>query len=302
MTRTLMTIGECMVEMAPGDDGRFAMGFAGDMFNSAWYARQIAGDGLRVAFLSAIGDDAVSSGMESFIRSAGVDPMLSVVPGKSVGLYLISLKDGERSFSYWRSDSAARRLTDGLDRLPGLVSGDWVLVSGITLAILDHDRRRRLLDLLREARARDVQIAFDPNIRARLWTDAGDMRHQITAAAALSDLVLPSFEDEAAHFGDATPEATIARYLAAGAGSVVVKNGAGPVMASEGTSPAVTVHPAQVRHVIDTTAAGDAFNGGFLVARLAGASLTDSIHAGCNLAALVIGARGALVPVKRSRT
>ncbi|WP_127560985.1 sugar kinase [Nioella ostreopsis] len=302
MTRTLMTIGECMVEMAPGDDGRFAMGFAGDMFNSAWYARQIAGNGLRVAFLSATGDDAVSGEMEHFIRAAGVEPLLSVVPGKSVGLYLISLKDGERSFSYWRSDSAARRLTDGLDRLPGLVSGDWVLVSGITLAILDDDRRARLLGLLHEAKSRGVLVALDPNIRPRLWTDAGEMRRQIMRTAALSDLVLPSFDDEAAHFGDATPEATLARYRAAGAASVVVKNGAGPVMASEGEAPAVTVHPPTIPAVVDTTAAGDAFNGGFLSARLAGASLTDSIQAGCDVAAQVIRARGALVPVKTART
>jgi 2-dehydro-3-deoxygluconokinase len=302
MTRTLMTIGECMVEMAPGDDGRFAMGFAGDMFNSAWYARQVAGDRLRVAFLSAIGDDAVSAGMESFIRAAGVEPLLSVVPGKSVGLYLISLKDGERSFSYWRSDSAARRLTDGLDRLPGLASGDWVLISGITLAILDDDRRARLLGLLHDAKSRGVLIAFDPNIRPRLWDSADEMCRQIMKAAALSDLVLPSFDDEATHFGDASPEATLARYRAAGAASVVVKNGAGPVMASEGSSPPVTVHPPEIPAVVDTTAAGDAFNGGFLSEFMDGASLTDSIHAGCTVAAQVIGAHGALVPVKRSRT
>ena len=301
MTRTLMTIGECMVEMAPGDDGRFSMGFAGDMFNSAWYARQVAGDRLRVAFLSAIGDDAVSAGMESFIRAAGVEPLLSVVPGKSVGLYLISLKDGERSFSYWRSDSAARRLTDGPDHLPGLVSGDWVLVSGITLAILDDDRRARLLGLLHEAESRGVLIAFDPNIRPRLWDSPEEMCRQIMTTAALSDLVLPSFDDEATHFGDASPEATLARYRAAGAASVVVKNGAGPVMASEGSSAPVTVHPPVVPAVVDTTAAGDAFNGGFLSAFMAGASLTDSIHAGCAVAAQVIGARGALVPLRSAK-
>ena len=301
MTRTLMTIGECMVEMAPGDDGRFSMGFAGDMFNSAWYARQVAGSDLRVRFLSAIGDDAVSDQMEQFIRDAGVEPVLSVVPGKSVGLYLISLNNGERSFSYWRSDSAARRLTDGLDRLPGLSSGDWVLVSGITLAILDDDRRARLLGLLHEAKSRGVLIAFDPNIRPRLWDSAEEMCRQIMATAAFSDLVLPSFDDEATHFRDASPEATLARYRAAGAASVVVKNGAGPVMASEGSSPPVTVHPPEIPAVVDTTAAGDAFNGGFLNAFMTGASMTDSIHAGCAVAAQVIGARGALVPVRSTR-
>lgn len=299
MPRTLITIGECMVEMAPSDDDRYQMGFAGDMFNSAWYARQLASSDISVGFLSAIGDDAVSARMEQFIRSAGVEPHLSVVPGKSVGLYLISLNNGERSFSYWRSDSAARRMTDGLEQLPGLGMGDMALFSGITLAILNDTRRATLLDLLGDARARGVTIAFDPNIRPRLWSSADDMRRWITMAAGVADLVLPSFDDEATHFGDVTPQATIARYHASGAGCVVIKNGAGPVCASDGSSPVLMVQPPLVKTIIDTTAAGDAFNGGFLVARLKGTSMEKSIDAGCAVAAKVIGARGALVRVAR---
>ncbi|MGI3185989.1 sugar kinase [Nioella aestuarii] len=302
MTRTLMTIGECMVEMAPTPDGHFAMSFAGDMFNTVWYARRCAGNGLRVAFLSAIGDDAVSADMERFMRSAGVEPILPVVPGKSVGLYLISLNNGERSFSYWRSDSAARRLTDGIDQLPGLGAGDWVLISGITLAILNTSRRDRLMTLLHDAHTRGVGIAFDPNIRPRLWDNSDEMRHWIMQAAASADLVLPSFDDEATHFGDHTPDATIARYREAGAGCVVVKNGPGQVCAAEGDAPVLCVQPPVVSDVVDTTAAGDAFNGGFLAARIGGASLHDSIGAGCALAARVIGARGALVAVELNPT
>lgn len=301
MTRTLMTIGECMVEMAPTTDGHFAKSFAGDMFNTAWYARRCAGDGLRVAFLSAIGDDAVSADMKRFILSAGVEPILSVVPGKSVGLYLISLTNGERSFSYWRSDSAARRLTDGLDQLPGLVAGDWVLISGISLAILNLPRRAKLLCLLTEARRRGVQVALDPNIRPRLWDSDDEMRHWIMEAAKIADLALPSFDDEAAFFGDPSVDATAARYRTAGVSCVVVKNGAGAVLAQKSEAQPLLIHPDPVANPVDTTAAGDAFNGAFLAAKLGGAPLQEAIRAGCHVAGMVIGARGALVPITGAR-
>ena len=49
------------------------------------------------------------------------------------------------------------------------------------------------------------------------------MRSVVTKAASLSSIVLPSFEDEAVVFGDASPLATIERYTDAGAIEVVVK-------------------------------------------------------------------------------
>ena len=43
MTSRFLSIGECMIEMALQEDGRYAMGYAGDTFNTAWYARRVAG-------------------------------------------------------------------------------------------------------------------------------------------------------------------------------------------------------------------------------------------------------------------
>ena len=85
-----------------------------------------------------------------------------------------------------------------------------------------EERRGRaaLLDVLRR-RDPQVTVVFDPNIRPRLWSDPAGMRQVLTSAAALADLVLPSFDDEAACFGDRTPEDTLKRYLDAGVAEVV---------------------------------------------------------------------------------
>ena len=295
MTR-LLGIGECMIEMAPTGEGTFAMGFAGDTFNTCWYARRLAGPELRVGYLTAVGDDEPSQRMEQFMREAGLEPEFTVRSGGSVGLYMISLKDGERSFSYWRSTSAARTLADDLEGLPDMGDGDVALVSGITLAILPEAGRTRLLEVLRDARARGVRVAFDPNIRPKLWESAEAMRHWVMAAAGVCDIALPSHEDEATHFGDPDAAATARRYAEAGASLVVVKDGAGPVMllTPEGQD---RVTPETVETVVDTTAAGDSFNAGFLVALLEGKPVTEAARAGCALSARVIAARGALVPV-----
>jgi 2-dehydro-3-deoxygluconokinase len=297
VTDTFLSVGECMVELAPQPGGLYAMGFAGDTFNTAWYARRCLPETWRVAYLSAVGQDAVSQAMLAFMEGAGIDTTHVVrLPDRTVGLYLISLQNGERSFAYWRGQSAARMLASDQDRLARALLGVRVAyLSGITLAILDATDRARLLTALAAAQAVGTTVVFDPNLRPRLWPDVPAMRAAIMAGAGVADIVLPSHEDEATHFGDADPAATAARYAGAGAGLVVVKNGAAEMMALSGGQ----VHcltPPPVPQVTDTTAAGDSFNAGFLAAWLAGAALPEAMARGAAVAAHVIGARGALVP------
>ena len=296
MPDRFVSLGECMVEMAPTAQGTFSMGFAGDTLNTAWYARRCLPAAWSVDYVTAVGTDAVSDRMLAFFTEAGLGTThIARLADRTVGLYLIQLDHGERSFAYWRSTSAARTLAADPSRLAAALAGAGVAyVSGITLAILPDTDRPALLAALAAARTNGTRIVFDPNLRPRLWPSADAMRAAITNAARHADIVLPSFDDEAAHFGDADPDATARRYAGLGAGLVVVKNAAGPITAlSAGT---LTRHtPAPAVEVVDTTAAGDSFNAAFLAAHLTGAPLADAIRAGATLAARVIGARGALV-------
>lgn len=285
-----------MVELAPQEGGLYAMGFAGDTFNTAWYARRTLPPGWQVAYFTAVGTDDVSDRMLGFMRDAGVETgHIARRPDRTVGLYMISLKGAERSFSYWRSVSAARTLADDEARLAAALDGvKLAYVSGITLGILDPGGRARLLLALGKARAAGTRVAFDPNLRPRLWPSDAAMCAAIMAAAEVSDIVLPSYEDEARYFGDTSAEATAGRYLAAGAGMIVVKDGPGEVLlAREGHR--LRHRPDPVHQVVDTTAAGDSFNAGFLAACLTGADEATALRKGSQLAARVIAARGALV-------
>jgi 2-dehydro-3-deoxygluconokinase len=107
--------------------------------------------------------------------------------------------------------------------------------------------------------------------------------------------VLPTFPDEAALFGDATPEAVAERYLGWGAEEVVVKNGGEPAFVAARDSQG-WVAPAPGARSVDPTGAGDSFNGAYLAARARGLSPMDAAAAAHATAAIVIGHRGALVP------
>ncbi|WP_424930287.1 sugar kinase [Amaricoccus tamworthensis] len=296
-----LAIGECMAELAPASKpGDYHLGFAGDTFNTAWYLARVGPEDCRVSYFSAIGQDEISRQMRDAISAGGIDTeYLLEVADQTVGLYLISLNNGERSFSYWRGQSAARHLADDPGSLRrAMENSDVIYFSGITLAILEEATRDTLFDALGAARASGKMIAFDPNLRPGLWPSPECMKEAVMQGAAVSDISLPSFEDEASWFGDADPEATAERYAAAGVDTVVVKNGAGPVLYRQSSECGVCEVP-EVADVVDTTAAGDSFNAGVLAGLMENRSLWDSVSLGCRLAGKVVQGRGALVPVDR---
>ena len=296
MTR-IVAIGECMVEMAPTDSpGTYRMGFAGDTMNTAWYLRRLLGPAHAVDYLTAVGTDAVSDDMVAFLGQAGLGTgHILRRADRTVGLYLIRLTDGERSFGYWRGQSAARTLAaDGATLARALSGAEVAYLSGITLAILPASGRQTLMDALAAFRSNGGLIVFDPNLRPALWASADAMRAAVMRAAGLSQVVLPSHEDEATWFGDSDPLATADRYAAAGADCVVVKNGPGQIVTHQNGQTA-RHSPVPADRVIDTTAAGDSFNAGYLAARLEGADIGTAVVRAATLAARVIGQRGALV-------
>lgn len=296
MSKTFLAVGECMVEMAPTGNGTFSMGFAGDTLNTAWYARKCLPDSWNVGYLTAVGQDQVSEQMLGFLKQSGIDvDPVRRLDDRTVGLYMIQLKEGERSFAYWRSQSAARCLAADGNHLRSAIGGvDLIYFSGITLAIMSEEDRETFFAVLKEARLAGAKTAFDPNLRPRLWESADIMRACVTKAAGLCDLVMPSFEDELAYFGDTTADVSADRYLAAGAGMVVVKNGPEEVICAS-REDRQSFQPKPVLDIVDTTAAGDSFNAAFLAEYLTSGNVRASVDAGARLAGTVIQHRGALV-------
>jgi len=294
------SIGECMLELSGQTGPNWRMGFAGDTFNTLWALHALSGD-RPATYVSAFGDDPFSDGQIAFFAENGIGIGASpVIAGARPGLYAITLTGAERAFTYWRSDAAARRLaSDSAALTKSLEKQALVYFSGITLAILDAAARQKLLAAVANARAAGSLVAFDPNYRPRLWHSREDAQAAILEALAVTDIALPTFPDEQMLFGDTEPHVTAER-LGKLVGEVVVKNGEQPALIAENGNlqPVAAVH---VAAPVDTTGAGDSFNGGYLAARLAGHAPTEAVLRAHRVAAAVVQVRGALAPFETLR-
>ncbi len=297
MTKRFVSIGEAMIEMSGGEEGMYRLGYAGDTLNAAWYARALLPEGWEVDYVTALGDDMYSGQMRAFIDKAGIGTgRIQTIAGRRPGLYMIHQAGGDRHFTYWRGQSAAKLLADDPEALEAAVVGaDTVYFSGISMAILAPRARGKLMQTIVKAREAGATVVFDPNVRPVLWTNPRVMASTLTAAATIADIVLPTHSDEAPVFGDASAEATAERYLGNGAREVVVKNGAEAAIVATADGVREVVPAPKAEKVVDTTGAGDSFNGGYLSARARGLSPVEAAKAAHRVAGVVIGHKGALV-------
>jgi 2-dehydro-3-deoxygluconokinase len=296
--KRVVAIGEVMIEMARGNDGRFGMACGGDTFNTAVY---LARAGIEVAYATALGDDPYSDGIVSMASAEGIKTDLVLrVPGRLPGLYMIETdKKGERRFRYWRGEAPARELFELPDWnrvAESMMGARLIFFSGITLSLYSNTGLGRLLAIIEMARQQGVKVAFDGNFRPHGWKgDLPRTRTVFMEALKRVDVALPTFDDEAVLWGDPSPEATVERLQAFGIGEIVVKNGPNSALVSAGGRQE-HIPSVEVPEPIDTTAAGDSFNAAYMAARLSGENPAAAAAAGHRLAAEKVRHRGAIMP------
>lgn len=290
--RKICLIGEGMVELRQEADGTCRIGYGGDTLNTAIH---MARHGCDVAYATALGEDPFSKQLLSAWSAEGLDcSAILTDPVRGAGLYAITLDGaGERSFTYWRSDSAARQLfaLPGSKALAQTVRAAGALAfSLISLAILPEEGREALVSLARSIREDGGLVAFDGNYRPRLWEDAATAALWRDRAIAASSIGLPTLDDEVAMTGEATPDDVARHWEKLGCAETVVKLGARGSRLPGGDM----VPPSARLDPVDTSGAGDAFNGGYLAARLEEESPAEAARRGNDLAGWVIMRAGAI--------
>lgn len=293
----IAAVGECMAEFSPLASSRYQLGFAGDTYNTAVYLKRLLGNDHAVSYVTCVGDDDLSVQMIEQIRKEGIDTRHCFVEkGGSIGAYLISNTDsGERRFTYWRQNSAAIHLLaneryETLKR--GLAQFDLIYVSGISLAILTPENRQRLFSLLRIL---EVPVAFDPNYRPQLWRDVFEARQVCGQAAAISQYLLTTYDDDQQMWNVASPMAALELWQSQTSAEIVIKNGKNEALFSKGSNSYVLAPSTKISPK-DTTGAGDSFNAAFLASRLRGNSMQAAVAKAHDLAAQVITFQGAILP------
>jgi len=292
---TTFIFGEAMLEYH--SNGGAGLRYGGDTLNTAIH---LARAGHEVAYVTAVGTDAISDALVESWSAEGIDTRYVLRhPARHPGIYAIHLDAlGERSFLYWRDQSAARQMFD----LPGISAaleeashGELVYFSLISLAIVDDPGREQLLALAASRKNAGKAVAYDSNFRPALWRDLAVAQEASRLAMSVCTLALPTNSDERELWRTSEDENEIARrWIENGCELVAVKAAEkGCVLATRDTDEPREFQASPVR-VVDSSGAGDAFNGGFLASWLNGDTLASSVEAGQALARRTLGHQGAI--------
>ena len=294
----LIGIGECMVEfwseVSLETADSFRRAHAGDVCNALVSAARL---GSRCGFVTQLGSDPFARGLLEFWRGEQLDLTLMRQVDADNGVYFISVDaHGERSFTYRRAASAASQITPDLLQADYIASSHTLLLSGITQAISASAQATTLL-AAQIARQRGVRVAFDPNYRERLWQSRGGLPAARAAYLELLpyvDVLLPSYPDDAPVLLGATPTSLEQFALELPAPLVVVKAGErGAMLNTDAQIQHIPATP--VAAVVDSSGAGDAWNGAFLHYWRDHAPHVAAARAN-EVAARTLGFRGAIPP------
>ncbi len=255
----IIAIGEPLFELnqAPGET-IFRSGYGGDTSNAAIAA---ARQGARVGYVTAIGADQFGDDFMTLWRSEGIDvAAVKRSPVAHTGLYFVTHGTEGHVFSYMRAGSAASRVTPDDMPMEVIRQANIVHASGISLAI-SSSAADAVFHALRSARAANVTVSFDTNLRLRLWP-LDRARAVIHAAAGLADVLRPSLDDARQLTGLDDPDKIVDFYLSVGPKIVALTLGAdGALVATREKRERLPARPAKV---VDATGAGDMFTGAFL--------------------------------------
>lgn len=296
----LLAIGEVMAEIRNGsgdvNSPDFSVGFAGDTYNTAVYCKRELGDDGKVGFMTRVGQDNLSLTLIKEVARHGLETAYIARDEQAqIGIYSVSTSpDGERSFDYWRDRSAARQMFSTMATTPELPKARIYYVSGITMAILTPHARTQLVQALKTQKDKGALIAFDSNYRPKLWESKALAQQTISNMWGLSDIALPSIDDEMDLFDESSEQSVIDRFTALNPTTCAIKRGhKGPFAPSIGLQQAHNFEP--VKKVVDTTAAGDSFNGAYLASFLQSESEMTCLMRAHSVASHVVQFSGAIV-------
>lgn len=169
-----------------------------------------------------------------------------------------------------------------------------VYLSGISIAILPLDCRSILFELLKICRKKGVIVAFDNNYRPELWQSQQQAQQTYRQILALTDIAFLTFDDERALYGDSNEHQAIVRAQMLGVQEIVIKRGGDACFVTSGVE-LEAIEPKPVTNIVDTTAAGDSFNAGYLAKRILGGNKQQAAIAGHTLAGSAIQHYGAII-------
>ena len=256
----------------------FVLGPGGKGSNQSVAAAMAGGP---VHFITRLGDDDFAKIAHSTWARAGVVPEVTVDHESYTGAAYIFIENATGNNAIIVSPGAAGRVSVAdVDAKTDLIAGAAVFVTQLEQPILAAKRGLEI------ARAAGVTTILNPAPAASLGDDI----------LALCDYITPNETETEALTG--LPVTTIAQarlaadaLLARGVGAVVITLGSQGALYHDATL-SVHVPVISAGPVVETTGAGDAFNGGFAVALSEGRDVIDAVRFGCATAGISVTRAG----------
>jgi 2-dehydro-3-deoxygluconokinase len=268
--KKIALIGECMIQLQLDANKQIQKSYSGDTLNTAVYLARLEHiHNTEVHYVTALGTDDFSDEMVQQWQAEGIHcDSVRRLDGELPGMYYINVDEqGERSFMYWRSEAAAKKLLAATTTpaLTSLAEFNYIYLSGISLAILPAEDRKKLVKLLSDARAQGSKICFDNNFRPRLWQSKDEAQKWYKELLSITDTAILTYDDEQDLWGDTSTDQTKARCKECGIKEIIIKRGSEPcLIESNDFTGEVASQKVAKEQVVDTTAAGDSFSAGYM--------------------------------------
>lgn len=249
-------------------------------------AAAVAHMGFRVAWLSRLPRSPLGRLVERTIYAQGVDTSGVVWTDQGrVGTYFIEFAAAPRRIEvvYDRARSAVSELTAAELDWDFLLDTRYIHLTGITPGVSDACREL-IGEVCERARHAGVQISFDVNYRAKLWTPTA-AAEALLPLMKMAQVLICGRKDAATLFDlQGEPESVLfdLRGLTDVPTVVLTQGDEGALAIADGGSP--LYQPALRVDVVDRIGAGDAFSAGVLCGLLEG-SLATGLRYGTAMAA-----------------
>lgn len=285
--------GEALVLLQPpagrnlAGSGSFDVYAAGAELNLCAAVASLGGS---ATLVTRLGDDPLAAHITRTADRLGVELSARHDNARPTGVYFKDVRpDGARHVFYYRSTSAASVMGPA-DAGRGLALGARaVVVSGLTAALGDGPAEM-IRHVGRDAASHSSALVVDVNLRPQLGR-IDQVNDVLTELLPHTDLLIVGTDESAQLLGTDDPPKVAAAALEAGCTEVVVKAGAdGCWWVDDGGRPRHL--PTAAATVVDPVGAGDAFAGGYLTGRLAGAGPHAAARLASHLAARVIARTG----------
>lgn len=230
--------------------------------------------GADTAFIGKVGGDSFGAQLRRTLQENHVDTTcLFTDPAEQTTVAVVSVdREGERSFSFYRSPGADACLTQE-EAVIGLKEAPKLLHFG-SVALTREPAQSAVFVVAAMARRLGALVTFDPNYRANLWPSEADAVYRIKQALSLCDILKLSLEELVLLTGTDDLEKGAAQLAQYGVILVLVTLGHdGVYYRYRNKTGSVPGRPCKVA---DTNGAGDAFFGAVL-ARLSGLELSSPL-------------------------